>query len=58
MIDVRVKRLVDLVVLRDELDRAFDDMSTQQMGSCMPHYHEVEREMVNLARELDQEFGS
>ncbi len=54
MDEQKVKRLIDLVILRDELDRAFDNMSTQQMCSCMEHYHEVEREMVSIAIDLDK----
>ena len=50
----KVQKLIDSVILRDELDRAFDNMSTEQMSGCMPHYRSVEAEMVKLARELDK----
>jgi len=58
MIDCRVIRLVDLVVLKDALDAAHDNMSTTQMMGCMSHYREVEKEMLSIAKELDKEFST
>lgn len=49
----KFKRLADLVILKDAMEAAFDDMSTEQYMSCIGDQKKVEVEMLQLAKEID-----
>lgn len=51
----KVQRLINLVILRDEFDKMFDDFSTETMLKHMDEYRQIERDMVLIARELDNQ---